>query len=526
MALIEYGSRLTGNVHPSKYLTENGVQWADLPTEDRYRMMYAYYRSNSVYDWINEVAKKQNWKGWEAKPLRNPVFRIVEFHGTHLWPGKLPECMPMASPFKYQEELEQIWEWSNWSQQKQVAARKFAIYGDMFIKVATKAGGEATTNKDGTVTPGVSRVFLQLLDPAHVTSFTKDERGFLQSIRIDTPVETEDGKSRWYTECWDKFSVRYYLHDRGTAEPEEKLQDFSTGITLLSEIFEGMDFIPVVHAKFLDDGSDRGWPAMFASMDKIDELNRQATRLSTLLFRHNKSLWAALANNAGGNGRIPAPSFAGPDGTVPQWEDGDVIEIPGAAELVPLAPKINYEAAAESILATAHELRQDCPELIYYDLQTTANVAYETLIKWMSAAIDRANEARQNAETALVSAQMMALTIGAGVGLFTKIPEGAYEKGLLKHTFADRPILTETMGDSAIAAKAWKDVGLPLASILRLTGFSAEEIAEILKEEKEEAKRKGASLTESLLSARTSFGNGDQPGEPRDPDGGGGSQSE
>lgn len=516
MALLTYGSRMTGSLHPSKFLTENGVQWADLEPNARYEMMYGYYRSNNLYEWINEIARKQNWKGWEARPLRNPVFRIVEFHGTHLWPGKLPESMPMAAPFAYQEELEQVWEWSNWSQQKQVAARKFAMYGDMFLKVATKQG--ATEAEDGTITLGTTRVFIQLIEPKHVTEFTKDERGFLQSIRLDIPVESADGSPLWHTECWDKIGVSTYLQDRGPMEPEEKLIGYLIESIPLDEIMPGMNFIPITHAKFLDDGSDRGWPAMFASMDKIDEVNRQATRLSALLYRHNKALWAALANNGAGNGRIPAPSFAGADGTVPQWEDGDVLEIPGAAELVPLAPKIDYAAAAESILAMAHEIRQDCPELIYYDLQTNANVAYETLLKWMGAAIDRANEARQNAETALISAQMMALTIGAGTGLFPKIPAGAYESGKLKHAFADRPILVETVADSAITAKLWKDAGLCTASALRIVGFSKEEIAEIIKEEREDSQRKGASLTASLLATRTSFEAGDQPGEPRVPD--------
>lgn len=523
MALIRYGERLTGATNPTRYLTEGGIQWDTIPFDDRYAMLYGYYRTNNLYDWINEIARKQGWKGWEAKPLKNPVFRIVEFHATHLWPGTLPEAMPLAGKFAYQRELEQIWQWSNWSQQKQVAARKFANLGDLFIKVATKIGpvesGEAT--EDGAITFGVTRVFLQVIEPSHVTEFIKDERGYLEYIRLDVPITDAEGKDKWHTEVWDRYMVRNYVHDRGKAASMEELERFLVEAIPLEEIAPGMDFVPFVHAKFLDTGEDRGYPPMHAALGKIDEMNRQATRLAQLMFRHNKALWAALANQQGGGGRIPAPSFAGDDGTVPQWEDGDVLELPGASDIKPLSPDIDWKAAAELIQSMANEIKMDCPELIYYDLQTQANVAHETLVKWLAAAIDRANEARANAETALIAAQKMALTIGAAAGLF-EIPENAYDDGKLDHAFEDRPILTQSLADTAITAKLWKDVGLPTSAVLRLVGFSADEITQIAKESEEEQRRNGASLTASLLATRQRFEAGDDPGEPRDPDGGGG----
>lgn len=523
MTMIQYGERLAG-AHPTNYLTDQGIQWDSMPNDQRYAILYGYYRCNNLYEWINEIARKQSWKGWEAKPLKNPVFRIVEFHATHLWPGTLPEAMPLAGNFAYQAEIEQLWEWSNWSQQKQVAARKFANLGDLFIKVGTKTSAMGI-DADGEIVSAIDRVFLQVLEPAHVTHFTKDERGFLQTIRIDVPVEGDRGRAEWHTEFWDKGSCRTYRHDRGTKATEEDLAAYRQDTIFLTEIAPGMDFIPITHAKFMDTGEERGWPPMHASLAKIDELNRQATRLASMMFRHNKALWAALANQQGGNGSIPAPVFYDETGKVPQWEDGDIIGLPGNSDLKPLSPNIDWKAAADLVASMALEIRQDCPELVYYDLQTQANVAYETIMKWMAAAIDRANEARANAEAALIAAQKMALTIGAGAGLFS-IPEGAYESGALDHAFAQRPILTETMADMALTAKLWKDVGVSTATALRLVGFSADEIKLALKESDEDSKRQGASLTASLLATRTRFQAGDDPGEPRDPDGGGGSATE
>lgn len=537
MSMINVGGRLVGG---NGRQLEGNVNWSEMDTNTRYNLMWAYYRSNNLYEFVNELARQKGLLGWDAQPLRNPTHRCVEFHATHLWPGALPAALPLEGVSPIQGELEQLWKWSNWSQRKQVAARWFATFGDMFLKVATKEvidteavnalhgqlaadGAEQQAYDAVAANPPtkVVRVYLQLIDPRHVTMIKKDHRGYFTHIRLDIPEESAaDGKDWILTEIWDKYSYRMYRHDKGGSAEENTLEAYMTNSGLLEDIAPGMDFVPFTHAKFLDSGDERGWPCTWASIAKIDEANRQATRHSQLLFRHNKALWAVLSNRVGRNGEpMPAPSMRDTTtGQVPSWQDGDVLELPGAADIKSLSPEIDYNAGLASIAATMAEIEQDLPELRYSNLQAQANLAAETVVKFMAPALDRLAEARGNAETALIQAQEMALTIGAAHGLFPKIrTEGAYEVGELAHEFMGRALLATNSMDDAALGEQWVKSGLPLVSALREAGWSEEKISRIKKEIDADRKSKGASLTAALAAQRNSFEQGDQPGEPQDP---------
>ena len=57
-----------------------------------------------------------------------------------IWPGPLPAALPIVTENQaIIEPIQQVWTWSNWGSEKQAAARWFACYGDMFLKVATKS---------------------------------------------------------------------------------------------------------------------------------------------------------------------------------------------------------------------------------------------------------------------------------------------------------------------------------------------------------------------------------------------------
>ena len=175
-----------------------------------YRLLYAYYLNNGLYEDLQLMLSNEGvWK--EAlRGLRNPANRVVEFHVSHLWPGQLPEALPLkADNQRIIEPVHQLWQWSNWSAQKQVGARRFGNFGDLFIKVVQKnnAAGQPVS------------VYLQLLDPQYVSDFDKDERGFVTYIRVDVPRtrRTEDDIETYtHTEVWDKAgqSYRVWEHDK------------------------------------------------------------------------------------------------------------------------------------------------------------------------------------------------------------------------------------------------------------------------------------------------------------------------
>src|SRR5690606_530304 len=100
-----------------------------------YRILYAYYQQNGLYTYLNNELQSTLGLGASRNPIRNPAWRVVEFYASKLWPGTLPDALPItARNTRIIDAIQQVWTWSNFSSVKQRWARWFAIYGDWFIK--------------------------------------------------------------------------------------------------------------------------------------------------------------------------------------------------------------------------------------------------------------------------------------------------------------------------------------------------------------------------------------------------------
>src|SRR5688572_22777452 len=138
--MYQWGSRVAGALglygqRPAQVLPLRGsVNTAT--AADLYRILRAYYVSNSLYDVLRDILRRQAIWSEALKPIKNPAYRVVEFYPSHLWPGTLPDALPIVAKKKaIVKPIQQVWTWSNWGAKKQVAARHLALYGDLFIKV-------------------------------------------------------------------------------------------------------------------------------------------------------------------------------------------------------------------------------------------------------------------------------------------------------------------------------------------------------------------------------------------------------
>jgi hypothetical protein len=438
---------------------------------EHYDVLRGYYLNNGLYEALDEALSGGRGVDATLKPLRNPAFRIVEFYAAKMWPGALPAALPIvADNAAIIPAIKQVWQWSNWGAEKETAARWFAMYGDMFIKVSTR------TDDSGRVT----RVFLQNLPPQHVTWFTADERGYLTSVRLDVPRLRDVGNGEQepyiYTEVWTKTDMRAWEHKWTAATPVERLGQPVRSVPL-SEF--GIDFIPIVRQQLRPSGGDRGNGAFIQSLDKIDEANRLATRLHQLLFRYNKPTWAMAGVGNDNSGRpLPPPRLGTATATTDTVDFGDdtILSIGGNGTLTSLVPQLDYAAAIDALQKQMDELGADNPELAYYALRNhTGDVSGRALERMLGDAVDRLLSARALAEDALQRAHAMALTIGQAVGLFRGL--GRYEAGDFVHGFAERAVFPASELEDAQAAMAWVQAGLPLATALRRVGWSDEEIS-------------------------------------------------
>ena len=463
-----------------------------------YEMLEEYYLNNGLYDLVQAALHENAIWTPGMKPLRNPAHRAVEFYVSKLWPGPLERALPIVVPKgkeKIVAPIQQVWKWSNWAAQKQVAARWLSNFGDLLLKVAQKSENNVVT-----------RVYLDPIKPKHVTELDLDERGFLIYIRIDVPTE-----DMMHTEVWSKTQGGYRLwkHNRTVDTPVSQLGD-PTDVKTFEQL--KFDFIPIVHAKFQDIGETRGVGCFVHVLDKIDEANRQATRLHQILFRYNKPTNAISANAMDPSGKpLPPPTLKGRDGSdssegAVKIGDDDLLELPGMSKLEQMVPNLQYDAALNILNAQMEEIGEDLPEILYYNLMKDktelSNVALRTLL---GPAIDKVLEARGNAEPALVRANQMALTI-AGLHQLEGFKDlGSFENGDLEHTFAERDVIPTSKKERAETVKTFTDSGMALEFAMKQNGFTQDEIDEndkLLKEQQDNERKELGDLVLNAMRER------------------------
>lgn len=451
----------------------------DARPRELYALLRQYYANNSLYQYLGRALFEQGISHPAMKGLRNPAFRVVEFYVASLWPGALPDALPIETDNEAIEDpIRQVWTWSNWGSQKQVFARWLPMLGDCFIKVAQ--------------TPAKDRVYHQLVDPAYVVDFDTDERGFLTYCRIDVPIRRRNldrPRVLVHTEVWSQEDQTFRRWESDQVDlPADQLGPPIETIPLATM---GIDFVPIVHCQFRDVGEDRGVGAFTLSIDKIDQVNLQATRLSQQLFRNNSNTWAieSAGNDASGRPlpplRVDQSGAVAGSGTV-RLGDDEMLSLPGGYTIKSLVPALDYKASLDILNASMLELQADLPEMAFWRIpEATGEPSGRALRFLLAPALARADEARGNAHDALARADAMALTIGIASRLFDK-SLGTFEAGDFEHTFTAKDVIAPDDLEEAQAAVQWwtaaglqKAAGVSTDQILEERGYDEETIAEM-----------------------------------------------
>jgi hypothetical protein len=452
------------------------------------------YNALRVYYAALELAGARHDKEPETLPLRTPVHRTVEFYVAHIWPGNLPDALPLVienpNADAITAAIHQVWTWSNFNAKKQYAVRLFAMTGDLIFKVVSTTDSEAPDSDP-------TRVYLQVIDPATVSELEEDERGYVQRIRIDVPkISTRrdvPDEPYTYTELWDAQGMRIWNHKQSV-----DTNVFMLGTAIETKTLEdtGVSFLPFVHAKFRDVGETRGMPACWHALPKIDQCDLMATELHRIIFRFKSVLWALEQTAVDVTGRpLPPPRVTGAeeDGT----RQGRTIEL-GQERFIAvngtmkcLVPPLQYDDLLHVVQAQEAEIAKDLPELRFYEIQASTQIATETLRLLLAPALTRILEARGNAEAALIRANQIALTMAQKLGLAGFEPEtiGTYEKGDFEHSIKPRDVWPMTEGEQADlllkraqASQAKKELGWSLETILREDwGFTDDEVLAFMK---------------------------------------------
>jgi hypothetical protein len=438
-----------------------------------YEVLEAMYDNNGLYDAERRGAIVDSTFLEALKPLRTVVNRSTEFFVAKIHPTT--NLVFSTDNAEIVEPINQVSRWSNFAGKKQLFLRNLALYGDLFLKVYV----------DNT------KVYYESIHPKYVTDFEADSRGFLQWIRVDVPVtelstleidasgvDKAQRSQMTYTEYWSKTYFAVWVHALGANAPLNTLGDpQDMGFTM--EL--GIDFVPFVHVKFKDTGKKYGKSCVEHAIDKIDEANREATRLTQMLFRYNKPLWGVLSNAVGADGSpLPPPKMEVGGAEDATFTDNSIVYLPGKTDLKSLIPAIDYDAALKILDSMMDEIEKDLPELKYYSLQEK-DLSGKAIALLLGGAMDRNTEARGNFTQGMVRANQIALTMGRAIGLF---PEniGMYRSGDYDHTIFVDSAFSDSLDERANTLKTLTESGVPVQFAMKQCGFSEAEIMEAFAE--------------------------------------------
>lgn len=420
---------------------------------DKYDFLKKAYDNNNLYNTATESAINDNIWIEALKPIRTSVNRSVEFYVAKIFPSNGVEVTTEFDNIA--EPIDRITRWSNFAARKQLFLRNLALYGDLFLKVTTAGDGD--------------KVYYENVDPRLVTDLGIDSRGFLQWIRIDTPIRVGNTQ-KLHTEYWNKDSFSVWIHNRSRTTPLDQLGD-TTEFGFTEEL--GIDFVPFVHIKFRDTGALRGKACTEHAIDKITESNRQATRLAQMLFRYNKPHWAISANSVDQDGNAqPAPRQNSGDGVDVTFSDDVITYLPGNSKLESLVPDVNYGDALLILQDMMNELEQDLPELKYYSLKD-GNLSGKAVSLLLGGALDRAKEARNNFTQGIVRLNEMALTMGKFNNVFLDTI-GNFENGDFVHDIRTDEIFGSTLEEKAKTMKTLVEAGIPIEEAREIAGLGSE----------------------------------------------------
>jgi hypothetical protein len=250
----------------------------------------------------------------------------------------------------------------------------------------------------------------------------------------------------------------------------------------------GVDFIPFVHCSFTSMGEPRGRSAIAHAVSKIQEGDRQATRLHEIAYRNGKALWGLMSDIKDKNGKAIAPSL---NKTTPiEFKENSIINLPMGQELRPLIQDVKYADLLAILNAQIDETEKDLPECRYFDLDATnmSGIALRTL---MAPAIDRALEGQSSIIAGLKRVDEIALTLGSVNQLPGFMGIGSYEAGDFEHEFQNLDIIPLSMNEKLVLLQN-SATKLPLKTALRITGFDQQFIDTAMLELAEEKAQEAA----------------------------------
>lgn len=502
----QFVASVNGSAFPLRQAVDYALTPAELPPAAMYALLKAFYLSNGLYDDLARANIALGYATPSVKAIRNPVPPVVDFWGSKLWPNPL---VIQAKRAAIVQPIETVWRWSNWLSKRPLVGRWVALYGEAFIKV------QASQTK--------GRVWFEYLEPAYVTDFTEDERGFIAMIRVDIPKVEEDAsgskKLVTHTEVWDADLQTYRRWENSGDASQRPVRSLGTPVEEDPLSAFGIDFVPFVRIPFSEIGEKRAIGAVQLALETIVEGDISATNLHAMLYQDADGAWVLKSVGTDANGRPLPPPLVGQasaNGLAGRQSDNTITvgkrsfwRLPGNQELESVIADIDYESALAILRDHDEQSERLMPALAYARISEMegSDLTGRAIRFKLTPAVDQVEGVRAVALEKLAQADAMALTFGRVNGLAEFAGIGSFDAGDFEHTFEPKDVLPigafeEGQAEAQLAQSyaTWRTAGLPDIEALQRAGYTKAEATRIVRlaaTEAEEAMQRQQALLEA-----------------------------
>ncbi len=455
--------------------------------QDLYLKRWGYYSSTAFED-ISGWAKEKGDAGLYryARQIYNPVSRLVEFYVNGLYPGVLtvdarvtPDGTPIAIPFakdsdpKLMAAAGQIWEWSNWQDNKDVFVRYAAALGDVLVKVVDDLERQ--------------KVYFEVIHPRRVKTIDLDTAGNVKGYTLEYAV-TIDGNNQTYREEVTQEETRFFLDD--------KPANMGSG-TVVKNVY---GFVPAAWWRFCNLGDTYGAPAFWTAIRKIDEINDLASQISDNVKKYLESPILISGGSAVRPLGQTAERSRGPQTTNRAPSTLGILTAPEGASISTLEADVAQDV--ELLFKLIKSLEDDYPEItLYSDMrqmtQTTGPAADKLTGDVKNRFVSRAAAADVQTKKLIQMAVAIA-GLRASDGSWRERMDykrekfkgfnlESYASGDLDFDIEMRPVIPYGRGEYYTVAlaqgqslQAMEAAGFPLVTLLKQQGYSEAQITELL----------------------------------------------
>lgn len=413
-------------------------------TGERYYSNIAY-KNLVAYAAYAARRKTDNKLYKRIRGVYNPVNRLIEAYVAKTYGGAIDfeafegGAIPITgADDRLLAAIARTMLWSNWRQNKSLYVRQGAKLGDVFIKIVDEVDTQ--------------QVRMELLHPSKVKACEFDAVGNIQRALIEYQAYEDDDDDKPYTPNSHPENTVSKPYTYTEIITPARFDTYKNGSPFAfyndanGTPVTGWDnpygYVPMVRTMHRDEGLAWGANAYQSSLDKIDELNDQASLLGDAVRKNVDVPWLMIGLSE------PEDKIAVADDNRDDlkalWVSGNKNEVGAQA----LSPNLDIAGTLKHIEALQEEIERDMPELALHRMRTSKNdtsgVANRILF---NDAIDRFKEAAGNYDDGLIHALQMAV----GIGGFRKYKgfEGfslnSHDRGDLNFQIEERSIIDDEL---------------------------------------------------------------------------------